>query len=383
MNAALICPVCGSTVCETFFTRTGVLLWSNVLYLSREEARSAPRGEMRMAICANCTHIFNAAFDPERMRYRRGYENALHFSDTFARYQRHLAQRLIERFNLHGKDLVEVGCGDGAFLRLLCELGDNRGVGFDATAPPSDSPGVRFVATVDPARYAGVPADFICCRHTLEHVREPRRFTAHLQHWATAAPAFYFEVPNGLAPFCDGAVWDLIYEHCSYFTLRSLRRLCADAGMEVSTVGAAFDGQFLSIEGRLGASEERHGLLPRVDDLRSRLAGFSAAYAKRVSAAVDWTRRAAARRDRIVLWGAGSKGSSFLDVVGGAAIHAAVDVNPRKQGRWTGGSGVEVVAPEKLREIEPDHVVILNPIYRDEVGAALKAMDLAPEVVTF
>jgi SAM-dependent methyltransferase len=331
-----------------------------------------------------CTHIFNAAFDPARMRYSRSYENALHFSETFARFQRRLAERLIERFDLRGKDLVEVGCGDGAFLRLLCELGDNRGVGFDATAPlRSDSSGVRFVATADPAAYAGVPADFICCRQTLEHVEQPRRFIADLRQWARASPPFYFEVPNGLAPFCDGAVWDLIYEHCSYFTPRSLQRLCAEAGMEVWTIDSAFDSQFLSIEGRFGDPRQPHGLVHQADDLHARLAGFSEVYAERISAAAEWTQRATTRGDCIVLWGAGSKGSSFLDAAGGAAISAAVDVNPRKQGRWIGGSSVEVVAPQRLSEIEPDRVVILNPIYRDEVGAALSAMSLAPEVVTF
>jgi hypothetical protein len=38
---------------------------------------------------------------------------------------------LIERYDLYGKDIIEIGCGQGEFLTLLCELGGNRGVGFD------------------------------------------------------------------------------------------------------------------------------------------------------------------------------------------------------------------------------------------------------------
>ena len=38
---------------------------------------------------------------------------------------------LIRRYDLRGKEVIEIGCGKGEFLSLLCEVGDNRGVGFD------------------------------------------------------------------------------------------------------------------------------------------------------------------------------------------------------------------------------------------------------------
>lgn len=384
MSAVRSCPVCATPGCEIFFERRGVLVFCNVLYPSRDRALLAPRGDLQLAFCGACTHIFNAAFDPDQSGYGVGYENALHFSETFGAYQRRLAERLIDRFGLYGKDLVEIGCGDGSFLRLLCELGDNRGVGFDPTAPEnSDDPRVRFVMTTDRPADADVPADFICCRHALEHIERPRPFAARLAGWVKeGSGAFYIEVPNGLAPFCDDAVWDLIYEHCSYFTPLSLRRLCEGVGMEVWASDFAFDGQYLSIEGRCGARNQQGGQPRQPEDLRVHLGAFAESYAKRTSVAVEWTHRAAGAGERVVLWGAGSKGVSFLDAVGGAGIAAAVDVNPRKQGKWVGGSGVEVVAPEKLVEIRPDLVVMLNPIYRDEVGAALRSLGLLPELVT-
>ena len=75
--------------------------------------------------------IANLAFNPALTEYSARYEETQGFSPTFNAFHRALAERLIARYDLHGKDIVEIGCGKGEFLMLLCELGGNRGVGFD------------------------------------------------------------------------------------------------------------------------------------------------------------------------------------------------------------------------------------------------------------
>ena len=32
---------------------------------------------------------------------------------------------------MHNKNIIEIGCGSGEFIKLLCELGNNKGIGFD------------------------------------------------------------------------------------------------------------------------------------------------------------------------------------------------------------------------------------------------------------
>ncbi len=92
-----------------------------------------------------------------------------------------LANRLIKNYDLHDKDLVEIGCSKGDFLILLCELGNNRGVGIDPSVVPGRvqseaADRVQFVQeyySKDHAKYVG---EFICCRHTLEHVHQTYEF---------------------------------------------------------------------------------------------------------------------------------------------------------------------------------------------------------------
>ena len=52
-------------------------------------------------------------------------------SPTFNAFHERLARDLIARFDLHGKRVVELGCGQGEFVTMLAEFGGNEGYGFD------------------------------------------------------------------------------------------------------------------------------------------------------------------------------------------------------------------------------------------------------------
>jgi hypothetical protein len=46
------------------------------------------------------------------------------------------------------------------------------------------------------------------------------------------------------------------------------------------------------------------------------------------------------------------------------------------------GTGHEIVVPEALVEREPDVVVVMNAIYRDEIAHTLDELGLHPKLVT-
>ena len=119
-----------------FFAMAEVPVFCNVLCSTRGEALQVPRGQIELGFCARCGFITNLAFDPEKVKYSPQYENALHFSPRFQEYAEALARRLVDRHSLKGKTVLEIACGDGAFLRRLCKLGDNRGIGFDPSFEP-------------------------------------------------------------------------------------------------------------------------------------------------------------------------------------------------------------------------------------------------------
>ena len=85
---------------------------------------------------------------------------------------------------------------------------------------------------------------------------------------------------------------------------------------------------------------------------------------------------------KVVLWGSGSKATSFLTTLAvGDAVQYVVDINPARQGTYVAGTGHEIVAPEFLADFQPDVVIIMNSIYRQEIGANLKNMGLSHNVI--
>jgi hypothetical protein len=85
---------------------------------------------------------------------------------------------------------------------------------------------------------------------------------------------------------------------------------------------------------------------------------------------------------KVALWGGGSKAVAFLTTLGVWSDVAVVDINPHKQGKWLPGTRVMVDSPEVLADTGVDHVIIMNPIYEDEITSDLTAMGLAPQIST-
>lgn len=378
------CPLCGEPSGDSIYAADRVPVLCNVLLPSAEEARRAPTGAVDLVLCPSCGLVWNAAFDEAAVRYTPAYENSLHYSPRFQRYATELAADLVERHGLAGRTVLELGSGKGDFLALLCDAGAGRGIGYDPSyaGEAPTRPDLRFEATLFPTG-AFPDADFVCARHVLEHLASPAGVLAAIRE---AVPpgrrvGFYVEVPDGAYLLREVALWDVIYEHPLHFTAPALGRLFTAAGLALTRLGTSFGGQYLAAEGSTG-SVPVGGALPGPDALPAPAAEFRD---RAAAVRAAWSRRLAelAARGPVALWGAGSKGVTFLATVAGAEqVAAVVDVNPRKHGRHVPLSGHRVVAPSALGALRPAAVVVLNPVYRDEIAAMLRDGGVGAELVT-
>jgi SAM-dependent methyltransferase len=378
------CPVCRRNDLLHSVSFEAIPFSCNSLHPDADSAIAAPTGQFVLAFCRSCEHFFNAAFEDGRIGYTQNYENSLHFSPRFVAFVEDLAARLSTAYALDGKLVVDIGCGKGDFLKRLCSTSGARGIGFDRSFEDNrgdDVAGVEFINDWFSDAYPDVKPDFVSCRHVLEHIASPIAFLQGLRSHPGVEPStvFYIEVPNALYTLRDMGIWDLIYEHVSYFTPHSLRAAMQTAGFEVLDQGASYGDQYLFIEARpaetaLAADSSRAGT---IDALVRR---FDQTYRDKVA----WWRNYLSTRDpeQTVVWGAGSKGITFVNIVPeGARIGALVDVNPHKQGRFAPGTGTPVVAPESLRGKPLQSIVVMNPLYRDEVAQAAHKLGLSAEII--
>lgn len=381
-------PICSDAELIPMIEMKQVPVHCNVLWPTLQEALDAPRGDIRLLYSPSCGHIFNVDFDPKLMEYTQEYENSLHFSARFQEFATSLAKGLVERHKLYNKDIVEIGAGKGDFLIMMAEMGDNRGWGFDPSYVPDEKyshENVTFIEDFYSEKYTDYEADIITCRHVLEHIEEPDSFIENVKRAVNGRSntIVFFEMPNALFTIQQLGIWDIIYEHCSYFTPYSLAFLFRKHGFEVLNVDQVFGGQFVTIEAKLATGEVGAGVETAVlDQLTAEVRAFADNYQQKVDEWASVMNRVKANGQKAVIWGTGSKGVTFLNVLDpDRLISYAVDINPRKQGKFVGGTGQEIVSPEFLRDYQPDVVIIMNANYKDEISNTVKELGVNAEIL--
>jgi len=381
------CIVCDSDEVTEFVTIRDVPVCCNITWPTSKKALDAPKGNIQLGFCRDCGHVFNLQFDDAALNYDGEYENSLHFSPRFRQYAVRLAKRLIDTYDLHNKKLIEIGCGKGDFLKLLCEGGNNRAAGFDPgynqqSENNAECGRITFIRDFYSPAYRNYKADFICCRQVLEHIQFPRRFLLDIFKVALAGrncAVVFFEVPNSEFTFRDLGVWDLIYEHNSFFCIKSLRHLFNYCGFNIKRCTEAYNGQFLNIDAVPTTSPVNN--LNKNDLCLKRMSENVSAFTKKYDAVIKkWQLKLNRFFDagkRIVIWSAGSKGVSFLNTIKvDEEIKYAVDINPFKQNRYIAGSGQRIVSPEFLKDYQPDIVIVMNPVYKNEIQRKLRSMQV-------
>jgi hypothetical protein len=377
---------------QLFHQITDVPVNSVLNIASRDEALHFPRGDLALGFCRVCGHISNTAFNPQLIRYSSDCEESQGYSATFNTFAEALAIELVEKYDLHHKRIVEIGCGKGEFLKLICEIGHNWGIGFDpayAAGRGGDSSNRRltFIKDYYSEKYADYHGDMVCCRMTLEHVYK----TAELINSVRYAigdrqdTIVFFQVPDVTRILRECAFEDIYYEHCSYFSPGSLARLFRSCRFDILELKTVYQGQYLIIEAK-PAAEPTQPQLPIEQDLQileKSILNFRERYTAAVQYWYDFMKKVKQERKRTVIWGSGSKGVAFLNSVPNSNfVEYVVDINPYRQGTFMAGTGQAIVAPEYLKQYRPDVVIIMNAVYRKEIQIDLHRLDCSPTIHT-
>ncbi len=392
-DAVTNCPACSARDHRTFFELSSVPVDSFRLVASRGEAEAFPRGRLSLSVCKQCGFIWNTAFDPAVQDYSAVFDETQWFSPRFQVFGLALVRHLIERYGLRGKDVLEIGCGPGHFLELLCREGGNRGIGLDPhyvekeglSGPHSRQ--VQIIKEYFSEKHAPLLGDLVVCRHTLEHVQPVGDLLRLIRRTLDdrTDTVVFFEVPDMSRILREAAFWQIYYEHCSYLTAGTMARLYRSTGFEVLDVRLAFDDQYVIVEGRPVGREVTDGPF-ECEETVAEVCGAVDRFVQIFDAKRDdWrnvfdrTRRA---RQRVVLWGGAPQSVAFTLALGvQEEVEHIVNVNPVQHGRFAVGTGQQVVAPEFLTEYRPDLVIAMNSIYRDEIAGRLDDLGVSAELM--
>jgi len=385
------CVNCTDDEMTVFYEMANSPVLSVELLRSREDAINFPTGDIALGFCRTCGFITNVLYDPSLHDYSNEYESTQTYSPTFDTFAHRVARDLVGRYALYGKTILEIGCGQGEFLRLLCDLVRNWGVGFDPAYIEKDenhstNGNVSFIKDYFSQKYADQKADLVVCKMTLEHIHKTSEFISMIRHAIgdRLDTTVFFQVPDVTRILRELAFWDVYYEHCSYFSPASLSYLFVKSGFEIQRLSKEYGDQYILLEAKpiIGAPSPVKGMEDSFRHLKRDVAYFSMYSKRRIREWRQSIRELRAQGKRIVLWGGGSKAVAFLTTLGiQDEIEYVVDINPKKDGTFIAGTGQQVVSPEFLREYKPETVFVMNPIYMAEIEGILKEMDLEPELI--
>jgi hypothetical protein len=376
----IACPVCGGGDMLEFFSLKCVPTQDGAMWPTRNEALHAPVGDIALMYCRSCQYIWNRAHDAGHITFDR-YDFSMQSSPAFQQFVQRLSRRLVSTYHLRGKTIVDIGCGDGHFLGTLCRMGGNTGLGIDPGHTPQrdGASDVRYVKEYYSDRHAVEPRDFVSCRHVLNAISDPVGFTSLIRRTmnGNTPSTLYVEVPNAACNFDGTLVWNVAYEHRSWFTAASIRALLSRSGFRVTGVRPCWGGEYLSVEAVPSAGDEGGGKMHMRPDRKFErtLAAFAGTYARKVRSVQKKLDSLSRGGIRTAIWGAGARALTLLSV---CDLHASalriVDINPRRQRMHLPRSGYRVWTPGSLREFRPDLVIISNPRFAREIRDQARAL---------
>jgi SAM-dependent methyltransferase len=352
------CPVCSHTLAVPFFDGgvqpLATLGWPR----SEEEARAMPRYPQDFVQCPACSHVWNRSFDYDAIPYQR---NPNRMYNSGGLWQGHLAatRDLLLSHLPDAPTVVEIGCGEGHFLRGLSEArhGNGRFVGFDPNASPESGRGVEFHARLfDPSvDVEAMAPDAVVLRHVLEHLTEPARLLEQLA-WSAAAESapclLLAEVPCIDRVFETDRLADFFYEHVSHYTTASFTTLMRRAGAVLS-LDHGYDGEVVYAIVRLGMAKER---VARAEAARA-FARRSEANRAAIAAQLDALATSGAK---VAIWGGTGKAAAFIHQFGADArrFPLVVDSDRDKAGTFVPGTAQKIVYRDVLKSMAVDVIVI-------------------------
>lgn len=379
------CIVCNSSDVEMVLD-LGETTLANKFVAKEELGQPEPSHPLRVGFCKGCGHVQLTEIVPPPAMFDH-YLYISSMSETLKAHLKSLSEAVVQRRGLGTGDLVvDVGCNDGALLSCFKAQGV-RILGVDPAANLAELARQKGVETVtaffgtETARKVVAEhgqAAIITATNTFPHLPYLDDFVGGLDVLLRPDGMFVLEA-HYLQDLLDASAFDTVYhEHCSYWALKPMMRLFEARGFEVADV------ERLPVHhGQLRAWVQRKGAGPVSPRVAAQAAAEEAAGLDKVTTFHAFAERVQALKtelnatlDRLIAegltvvgYGAPAKGNTLLTFlgIGPDRIGYIADKSPLKQGRYTPGTHIPVVPPERLLTDRPDYVLLLAWNFAEEI----------------
>ena len=310
--------------------------------------------------CMGCGLV---QFDCEPVDYYRDVIRAGGFSKTMVELRRYQYKHLIDSYHLEGKKFIEVGCGQGEFLKVLSEFPVEvhgiehdphlvelaRAQGLDVTE--------GFTETED-TRFAGGLYDVFLSFNFLEHQPDPSTMLQAIYRNLEDDAMGLITVPSFEYIMDHNSYYELIRDHLAYYTFETLTPLLERNGFLVEEC-EVINRDTLSVIVKKRPQMDTENLLECYVNLKREMES----YMKYLDA---WDKK-------VAVWGASHQGFTLAATTKlGEKARYIIDSAPFKQGKFAPASHLPIVGPDHFHEHPVDAIIITAPGYTDEIAASIR-----------
>lgn len=382
-----LCRFCGTALNHTFVD-LGMSPLSNA-FVSQEQLNKAEKFyPLHAYVCETCLLVQLEEFEsPEQIFSDYAYFSS--YSDSWLCHAQTYTERMVERFGFdRTHQVIEIASNDGYLLQYFHQKGIPV-LGIEPAANVAKvaeekgiSTLVKFfgVETAKDLVFQGMQADLLLGNNVLAHVPDLNDFVAGIKIVLKPQGILTMEFPHLLKLIEQNQLDTIYHEHFSYFSLLTVEKIFASHGLmlfdveELPTHGGSLriygkheEAEAIAISDRiiqLKAKEVQAGL-GRIQAYQ----GFSEQVKLTKRKLLSFLIEAKHHGKSIVGYGAPAKGNTLLNYCGIRTdlLDYTCDRSPYKQGLFLPGTHIPIYHPDKIKETQPDYLLILPWNLKEEI----------------
>ncbi|WP_409489858.1 class I SAM-dependent methyltransferase [Amycolatopsis sp. cmx-11-12] len=361
-------------------------------FLTAEQlAEPEPTYPLHLQVCTECWLAqIPPLITPEETFTEYAYFSS--YSASWVEHAKTFVDGAVERLGLDESSfVVEVASNDGYLLKhvvaqqIRC-LGVEPSVNVGQAARDAGVP--TKTAFLSPesgneVREEHGPADLVVANNVYAHIPDIIGFTHGLRSLVADDGWVSIEVQHLLTLIQDNQYDTIYHEHFQYYTVESARRALARGGLSVVDVELLpTHGGSIRLWARPDAvAGEPSERMTRILDAEKaaglhEMSGYTEFSERVTKVRLDLNKfltDAALEGKTVVGYGAPGKGNTLLNHCGirPDVLRYTVDRNPYKHGRFTPGTRIPILPPERIEADRPDYVLVLPWNLREELTAQL------------
>ena len=276
----------------------------------------------------------------------------------------------VKKYNIEGKDAIEVGAGRGDFLQVLERLNINA-YGIENSTENIKECNKKNL-NVDKNYLTELPENFskkyslVVCNNFLEHQPKTKEFISYLRDLLIDDGIVYISVPNVDYLLEKACLYEFVADHLVYFTEQTLKKAMEMNGFDILEAYKKNNGNDLVVIAKLQST---------VNISKAR---------ETVSGIIDSIKKEVNSYKNVVIWSAGHRALALMAMAKLKEIDYVIDSANFKQGKFTPILHKKIISPEEFINIKCDLLIIMLPgNYAKQVVRFVEENQITCKVIVF